>query len=74
MQSRPMWRLLCSLDRIDSSGHYSIGNLQVVCRFLNRWKNDGNDTEFRRLLALLRSECRVLPLTTWDAASGSLRD
>ncbi|MBK5276536.1 MAG: hypothetical protein JJE30_16010 [Desulfuromonadales bacterium] len=47
--------LLCSLDRIDSDGHYEPGNLQVVCRFVNRWKSDGNDAEFRRLLSLLRN-------------------
>jgi len=41
----------CSLDRIDSSGHYEPGNLQVVCKFINRWKSDSNDREFRRLLA-----------------------
>src|SRR4051812_28513859 len=29
--------MLASLDRIDSSGHYEIGNLQVVYRFINRW-------------------------------------
>lgn len=45
---------LCSLDRIDSDGHYEAGNLQVVCRFVNRWKNDGKDEEFRRLLDLVR--------------------
>jgi hypothetical protein len=47
--------LRCSLDRIDSSGHYEPGNLQVVCRFVNRWKNDGKDAEFRRLIELVRS-------------------
>jgi hypothetical protein len=46
--------LLCSLDRIDSNGHYENGNLQVVCRFANRWKNDGGDTEFKRLLGIVR--------------------
>lgn len=46
--------LLCSLDRINSNGHYEAGNLQIVCRFVNRWKNDGDDAEFRRLIALLR--------------------
>ena len=45
--------LLCSLDRIDSNGHYEIGNLQIVCRFANRWKNDSNDADFRRLIALV---------------------
>jgi hypothetical protein len=47
--------MLCSLDRIDSSGHYEIGNLQIVCRFINRWKGATNDQEFRRLLSILRS-------------------
>jgi hypothetical protein len=47
--------LRCSLDRIDSSGHYEPGNLQVVCRFVNRWKSDGEDAEFRRLIELVRS-------------------
>jgi hypothetical protein len=47
--------LLCSLDRIDSDGHYEAGNLQVVCRFANRWKNNGKDEEFRRLIGVVRS-------------------
>lgn len=47
--------LLCSLDRIDSNGHYEQGNLQVVCRFANRWKNDSRDEDFRRLVELVRS-------------------
>lgn len=46
--------LLCSLDRIDSNGHYEIGNLQIVCQFANRWKNDGDDGQFRRLIELVR--------------------
>jgi hypothetical protein len=46
--------MLCSLDRIDSDGHYERGNLQVVCRFINRWKSDSVDAEFRRLLGVLR--------------------
>ncbi len=47
--------MLCSLDRIDSNGHYEPDNLQVVCRFVNRWKNDENDAEFRRLIDVIRS-------------------
>jgi hypothetical protein len=47
--------LIASLDRIDSDGHYEAGNLQVVCRFVNRWKSDGNDAEFRRLTSLVRN-------------------
>lgn len=47
--------LLCSLDRIDSDGHYEPGNLQVVCRFANRWKNADNDENFRRLVLIVRA-------------------
>jgi hypothetical protein len=47
--------MLCSLDRIDSNGHYEFGNLQIVCQFVNRWKNDGSDREFRRLIDVVRS-------------------
>jgi hypothetical protein len=44
--------LVCSLDRIDSNGHYEPGNLQIVCKFANRWKNDDSDANFRRLLTI----------------------
>lgn len=47
--------MLYSLDRIDSSGHYARGNLQIVCRFINRWKSDSLDEEFRRLLRVAQS-------------------
>ena len=47
--------LLCSLDRKDSDGHYERENLQVVCRFVNRWKSDSKDDEFRRLIGLVRA-------------------
>jgi hypothetical protein len=46
--------LLCSLDRIDSNGPYAKDNLQIVCRFVNRWKSNQADQEFRRLLSLVR--------------------
>lgn len=49
--------LRCSLDRIDSNGHYVDGNLQVVCWFINRWKSDSGDDEFRRLLSIVRNTC-----------------
>jgi len=45
-----------SLDRIDSNGHYEAGNLQVVARFINFWKSDVADIEFRRLIAIVRGE------------------
>ncbi|MFN3527103.1 MAG: hypothetical protein ACK4YU_13510, partial [Paracoccus sp. (in: a-proteobacteria)] len=45
-----------SLDRIDSGGHYEADNLQVVARFINFWKRDTSDVEFRRQLALVRGE------------------
>jgi hypothetical protein len=43
-----------SLDRKDSDGHYEEGNLQVVARFINRWKSDDDIDNFKRLLALTR--------------------
>jgi hypothetical protein len=54
--------MLYSLDRRDSSGHYERGNLQIVCRFVNRWKSDSPDEEFRRLMRLVRqSEFDIRP-------------
>lgn len=46
--------LLPSLDRINSDGHYEEGNLQVVCQFINFWKSDRDNEEFKRLLTLVR--------------------
>jgi hypothetical protein len=46
--------MLCSLDRIDSNGHYEKDNLQIVCRFVNRWKSSGDDGEFRRLIRVVQ--------------------
>ena len=43
-----------SVDRIDSDGHYEHNNLQIVCRFVNFWKRDTDDREFRFLLRLVR--------------------
>ena len=48
--------LQASLDRIDSDKHYERGNLQVVCRFINFWKSDSDNEEFKRLLMLVRGE------------------
>jgi hypothetical protein len=47
--------MLASLDRIDSSGHYTPENVQIVCRFMNRWKRADDDALVRRLLGLIRS-------------------
>ena len=46
--------MLPSLDRIDSNGHYERDNLQIVCRFINFWKQASEDGEFRRLLNAVR--------------------
>src|SRR5438270_737470 len=46
-------QLLPSVDRIDSNGHYEASNLQIVCRFVNFWKDDSDNSEFVRLLALV---------------------
>jgi hypothetical protein len=43
-------QMLCSLDRIDSNKHYERDNLQVVCKFINRWKGASDNTEFKRLI------------------------
>ena len=43
-----------SIDRIDSSGHYSEDNIQIVCKFVNFWKQAQKDDEFRRLLSIVR--------------------
>jgi len=48
--------LVCSLDRIDSNGNYEKDNLQIVCKFVNRWKSDTPDKEFRRLIDLVKSQ------------------
>jgi hypothetical protein len=52
-------QLLASLDRIDSNGHYEALNLQLVCRFVNRWKRDDPDDKFRELMGLLRNHWRA---------------
>ena len=46
--------LRASLDRIDSSGDYALGNLQIVCKFANRWKGAGEDDDFRRVISIVR--------------------
>ncbi|MFC3179465.1 hypothetical protein [Cypionkella sinensis] len=56
--------MLPSLDRIDSNGHYALGNLQIVCRFINFWKQASDDGDFRRLVGVLRAQQsdNILPL------------
>ena len=43
-----------SLDRIDSSKGYIRDNVQIVCRFINRWKSNSTDERFLQLLELVR--------------------
>ncbi len=48
--------MLASADRIDSNGHYSLENIQIVCRFINRWKRaDDNDLAIRLIQAIRTS-------------------
>lgn len=47
--------LCCSLDRIDSSGHYERGNLQIVCKSANRWKGASDNDKFLNLIAKVRT-------------------
>jgi hypothetical protein len=42
--------LKVSLDRIDSNNHYEPNNLQLLCNFVNRWKNDDDSENFKRLI------------------------
>lgn len=50
LQMRP------SLDRIDSGGHYTPDNVQVVVRFINRWKGADPDQLARRLIGALKGD------------------
>lgn len=54
--------MLVSLDRIDSQGHYTPDNVQLVCRFINRWKGADDDADFRRLMQVLRRHFRSTAL------------
>ena len=51
--------LCCSLDRIESSGHYERGNLQIVCKFANRWKSASDNDQFKGLIEKIRSDEQV---------------
>lgn len=46
--------LIASEDRIASDGHYEPGNVQLVCRFINRWKGDLDNDVFKRLINIVR--------------------
>ncbi|MBT9455071.1 MAG: hypothetical protein IV097_00475 [Burkholderiaceae bacterium] len=48
-------QMAASLDRIDSNGHYEMGNLQVVCRFINFWKGASDNATFIRLMGAVQS-------------------
>ncbi len=41
---------MMSIDRIDSTGGYTVGNVQLVLWRLNRGKNNFDDDEFREHL------------------------
>ena len=43
-----------SLDRIDSHGHYEQHNLQLLCAFVNRWKNSDDNDNFKKLIDRLQ--------------------
>ena len=58
--------MLASLDRVDSDGHYVDGNIQVVCRFINKWKSNSPDGEFRRLVDIVRGKYPIHNLSPHD--------
>ncbi len=54
--------LMVSPDRIDSSGHYSLENVQLVCRFANYWKLASDNVRFMELLDLVvktKTKCDI---------------
>ncbi len=46
----------CSLDRIDSDKDYEAGNLQIVCKFANRWKSASSNYDFLRLIKCVQNQ------------------
>jgi hypothetical protein len=50
-------QMCASPDRIDSKGHYTADNIQLVCWFINRWKGaDDNQLALRLIGALRQTE------------------
>ena len=58
-----------SLDRIDSDGHYEPGNLQLVCRFINLWKSDTDNEQFKQLLDAVRAQVATSEISTKSASN-----
>lgn len=48
-------QMRASPDRIDSNGHYTPDNVQIVCWFINRWKGADDDQLVVRLIEALRT-------------------
>lgn len=46
--------LSTSIDRIDSSRGHEKGNVQIVCQWVNRAKNNASNAEFLKMLDMLR--------------------
>jgi hypothetical protein len=47
-------QFVCSLDRIDSDGHYEADNLQIVCHFINMWKSNRDNDQFLEHIDLIK--------------------
>ena len=47
--------MMASPDRIDSNGHYTADNIQVVCWFINRWKSADDNALTLRLIEAVKA-------------------
>jgi len=53
LTSKPYQINTMSLDRIDSSKHYTVDNIQLVCKAINRMKLDHTEEQFIQLCRLV---------------------
>lgn len=54
-----------SIDRINSNRHYSIDNVQLVCKGINLGKKNFNDSRIRELIVGLKTNTIITPPTLY---------